>query len=82
MPKAIYSARHARLAQKLTAARKEAGMTQATVARSLGRHQPFIANIESGERRIDVVEFLELTEVIGADPFAILADVQKASKGK
>lgn len=53
-----------------------AGLTQAAVAEKLGRHQPFIANIESGERRIDVVEFLTLAEIIGFDPHDILRELE------
>jgi hypothetical protein len=38
------------------------------VAEKLGRYQSFVANIESGQRRIDVVEFLDLASAIGFDP--------------
>ncbi|WP_306228069.1 helix-turn-helix domain-containing protein [Bosea beijingensis] len=42
-------------------------MSQAQVASALGRHQPFIANIESGERRIDIVELLDIASIIDLD---------------
>jgi transcriptional regulator with XRE-family HTH domain len=42
------------------AKRKTPGLTQAEVAKKLRRYQSTIANIESGERRIDVVEFWTL----------------------
>lgn len=45
-----------RFLQRLKAARKEADLTQAEVARRLGRHQSFVAKSEAGERRVDVVE--------------------------
>lgn len=48
-------------------------MSQTQVARALGRHQPFIANIESGERRVDLVELLDLAEVIDLDLDALIA---------
>ena len=72
MTKTLHSARHRRLVQLLIEQRKAAGLTQADVAKALNRHQPHIANIESGERRVDVVEFLELAQVIGFEPNAIL----------
>ena len=31
------------------------------------RHQPFIANIEAGERRVDLVELLRLADIIDLD---------------
>jgi transcriptional regulator with XRE-family HTH domain len=48
--------------------RKKAGLTQAEVAKRLGRYQSYVATIESGQRRIDVVEFIALAAAIGFDP--------------
>lgn len=75
MPKATHSARHARLIEILVQCRRDAGLTQAEVAGALGRHQPFIANIESGRRRIDVVELFDLADVIGLDVEATIAEL-------
>ena len=72
MPSTIRSARHQRLAELLRAARKAAGLQQADVARALGRHQPFIANIEQSQRRIDVVEFLQLARILDLDPHEVV----------
>ena len=77
MAKSLYTERHTRLAELLTERRKQAGLTQATVAAALGRHQPFVANIENGERRLDVVEFLALAEIVGFDPHELLTELQK-----
>jgi len=77
MAKSLYTERHTRLAELLTERRKQAGLTQATVAAALGRHQPFVANIENGERRLDVVEFLALAEIVGFDPHEVLTELQK-----
>jgi len=40
----------------LRKARKDAGLTQVEVARTLSRPQSFISKVESGERRVDFVE--------------------------
>ncbi|MDZ5649424.1 hypothetical protein [Nitrospirillum sp. BR 11828] len=37
--------------------------------------QSFVAKYEGGERRLDVVEFLDVTQALGADPCAVLADL-------
>ena len=50
--------------------REEAGITQVDLATRLGDTQTFISKIERGERRIDVVEFVELCEALGVDPVA------------
>jgi transcriptional regulator with XRE-family HTH domain len=62
------------LAAAIADQRKAKGMTQAQVARAMGstRHQPFIANIEAGERRIDVIELLRLADVIGLDVHSLI----------
>jgi transcriptional regulator with XRE-family HTH domain len=52
--------RYAQFLGKLKQARAEAGLTQIEVARSLKRPQSFVSKIESGERRVDVVELAEL----------------------
>ena len=52
--------------------RKAAGLTQAHVASRLGKPQSFVSKYETGERRVDVVEFLRLADVIGFDPLDIL----------
>lgn len=68
MSRTLGSPRHEALRAFLVEKRTRAGLTQAVVARRLGRHQSFIATIESGQRRIDVIELLDLAEAIGFDP--------------
>jgi transcriptional regulator with XRE-family HTH domain len=48
--------------------RERAGITQLALAESLGNTQTFISKIERGERRIDVVEFVEICDALGVDP--------------
>ncbi len=50
------SPEYKRLLDRLKAARRDAGLTQADVARKLGRPQSYVSKCESGERRIDVIE--------------------------
>ncbi|MBV7522525.1 helix-turn-helix transcriptional regulator [Ensifer sp. ENS12] len=50
----------------LIARREAAGLTQTELAAKLGEYQSFVARLESGQRRVDVVEFLQLAG--GFDP--------------
>lgn len=75
MPRTLRSVRQTRLAELLTHYREAAGLTQADVARALGRHQPFVSTIEAGQRRVDVVELLDLARVIGFDPGALIVEL-------
>ncbi|MCC5627582.1 helix-turn-helix domain-containing protein [Nostoc sphaeroides] len=61
----------------MIAARKEAKLTQQTLAKSLNKPQSFVAKYENGERRLDVIEFLLVTRVIGVDPCNILRKVEQ-----
>ncbi|WJI80826.1 MULTISPECIES: helix-turn-helix transcriptional regulator [unclassified Mesorhizobium] len=76
MAKTLHSDRHRRLAELLTEKRKLAGLTQAAVAKALNRHQPFIANIENADRRVDLIEFLDLAKVVGFDPYEVLHQIE------
>lgn len=68
MTKTLRTPRHEALRMFLVESRKKANLTQTDVAKKLGRHQSFVANVEGGQRRVDVVEFLDFAEAIGFDP--------------
>lgn len=77
--KTIYSERHRRLVGLLAEERKRAGLSQSALARKLNQHQSFIARIESGQRGLNIVEFLAIAEAIGGfTPSSVLREVQKA----
>lgn len=61
----------------LVSAREAAGLTQAEVAARMNRPQSFVAKYEGGERRLDVVEFIEVCEALGVDPHSIVAELQE-----
>lgn len=61
----------------MIAARKEAQLTQESLAKSLQKPQSFVAKYENGERRLDVVEFLIVTRAMGVDPCALLSKIEE-----
>jgi len=60
---ATYRHRYAQFLGRLKHARGEAGLTQVEVAKKLKRPQSFVSKIESGERRVDVVELSDLAKI-------------------
>lgn len=75
MPKSQFSEAYDLFLAVLIAARKEAGLTQAELARRVGRDQPFISLVENGVRRVDVLEFCVLARAMEQDPMALFAKV-------
>lgn len=76
MAKAIHSARHKRLVELLIQCRRDAKLTQAQLARLLGQQQSFVARLEGGERRIDIIELFELALAIGFDPVDLITKLR------
>jgi len=68
------------LCQALVDARIKAGLSQQQLAAKLKRHQSFVARLESGERRIDVVEFTVLARIIGFEKDEVLSIVEAATE--
>ena len=68
MAKTLGSPRQKALIDFIVSRREVSGLTQAELAKRLGEYQSFVARLESGQRRVDVVEFLSLAEVLKFDP--------------
>ena len=79
MPKTLRSPRQLRLIDLLVEQRKRAGLSQADLAKKLDRYQSVVSSIESGGRRVDVVELLEIADAIGLDVHALIDDLASIS---
>jgi ribosome-binding protein aMBF1 (putative translation factor) len=62
----------------LTAAREEKGLSQRELAKRVDRAHSFVGKIESGERQLNVLEFSEYVDALGADTAEITRGVVKA----
>ena len=80
MAKTIRSNGHEALCQALIAARQAAGLTQAELAQRLQCHQSLVARIESGERRIDVVELVVLSRALETDACTLLRATEASTE--
>jgi uncharacterized protein (UPF0335 family) len=77
--KTIGTDQHKALVRLLIRKREAARLPQHVVARRLREYQSWIARIESGQRRIDVIEFFALARVIGFDGHKALRKIFRQS---
>ena len=63
MKKTIYSKEHKYLVEQLKKARKEAGLGQKDVAKLLNKTQSYVSKVESGQRRIEVLQLREFARI-------------------
>ena len=80
MPRTLGSQRHEALRKFIKEKREKADLTQHELARLIRRSQSYVATIETGQRRIDVVELVEFAGALAFDPQAALRLV-KSIKG-
>jgi transcriptional regulator with XRE-family HTH domain len=63
----------AALAAAVVELRKRAGLTQRQLADAVGREQSFIGRIETGQRRVDLIEWITICRACDLDPEVELA---------
>jgi transcriptional regulator with XRE-family HTH domain len=68
MSSEITSPRHDALRRFLKQRRLAAELTQGQLSSRMGKTQSFISDVEQGEKRVSVIEFLEFAEALGFDP--------------
>ncbi len=77
MPKPIHTERHRKFRALLVAERKGHGLTQTQVASRLEKPPSYVAKYELGERRLDVLEFLDVAAAIGFNPAEFIQNLQQ-----
>lgn len=81
--KHLRSVRHIALRSVLKQARKDAGrVSQRRLAARLHRTQPGLAYIENGERRCDVLEFIDIGDALYEDRMKLFAELIRLSPRK
>jgi transcriptional regulator with XRE-family HTH domain len=68
----LRSPRQIQLRKLLRDLREKGGLTQADVAARLGKPQSFVAKYEGGERRLSVIEFIDVARALDLEPISIL----------
>jgi transcriptional regulator with XRE-family HTH domain len=66
----------------LAKARTHAGVTQQELAKRLRKPQSFVSSYERGQRRVDLLEFLKITQAMGLDARKLFAVIRAAWSAK
>lgn len=64
----------------LIEARKAANLTQAELSAKLERPQSYVSKYERGERRLDLIEFLQLSQIMEIDPLSFIENLLTYNK--
>jgi transcriptional regulator with XRE-family HTH domain len=72
-----YSPRHEKMRALLKECRLKAGLTQQELCKRLKRERTFVSTVEIGTRMLDVLEFIDYAEALGADPKKLLGKLTK-----
>ena len=70
--KSVFTGRYKRLLSLLVSAREDAGLSQRALSEKLKKAPTYVSKYERGERRLDVIEFLEITKALNVDPLEII----------
>jgi transcriptional regulator with XRE-family HTH domain len=80
MVKSLHSRQYTIFRDLLAQAREDIGMTQVQVATKLGKPQSYVSKYESGDRRLDVTEFVQIADILSLDISGFL-DQYRAKAG-
>lgn len=75
MKKTIYSTESQILITSLREGRQSAGLTIRQLAKKMELHHSIVGKIETGERRLDVVEFIYYCDILEIDPLPIIEKI-------
>lgn len=75
MAKTIFTKQHQDFIRALREVRRSKGLTQVQLSERLDRAQSYISNIERGERRIDVIEFMAIAAALNRDAAELFSEI-------
>lgn len=82
MTKALYFSKYKSFCELLIKVRKDAGFSQAKLAKKLKKHQSFISKIEQGERTLNIIETIEILKILKVDIHLFINNLEEATKQK
>lgn len=75
MTKSVFTENYETFLKILVRLRKGIGMTQTQLSQKIKQTQSYVSKYENGERRLDVIEFVQVAKALGADPLQIIDEL-------
>jgi transcriptional regulator with XRE-family HTH domain len=75
----IHDSRYRWVIEQLVEARKQQALTQQAVADKIGKPQQYVSRYETGERRLDIFEFIDVAAALDVDALSLIRTAPKAN---
>ena len=82
MTDSLFRPEYERFRQLLIHYRRNLRITQSDLAAILGKPQSYVSKYESGERRLDLIEFFDVAQALQLDARAFVEELQQKSDNK
>ena len=76
MPKTIFTGANRTVVEMLRRERLRADLTQAQLAERLNKDQSWVSLVEGSQRRVDIVEFIQIAHALDVDPCVLLREIE------
>lgn len=81
MTSSVFTKKYELFKELLIEHRKRAGLTQQSLAELIDKPQSYVSKYESGERRLDLIEFIDLADALQFDKYLFIKELEeRASK--
>ena len=78
--KSVFSKRYNIMLSLLASLRDERGLSQRLLSEKLGKAPTYVSKYERGERRLDVVELLDILHALEANPLEIIKKIMESPR--
>ncbi|MCW6531316.1 helix-turn-helix domain-containing protein [Sphingomonas sp. MMSM20] len=79
MARGIHDSRYRWVIEQLVEARKQQALTQQAVADKIGKPQQYVSRYETGERRLDIFEFIDVAAALDVDALSLIRTAPEAN---